>query len=356
MIFSLKSLEKKGVNFPFTLFVIVLVNAIFTCNVWSWSANGHHFISKQTLSRTNNTQNRYLEDLASSINLYDGFASLPAWPDQLRDTSLKDIFSRYKVSVPALLRPFAKYNTNDWHYSNHYIFDSLKTERSCKSKIKKKGRLKERLLALHKVLLEHARGEEVLDQKQEAVVLALFLHLLQDLHQPMHLVSKVSRDQNTSASGFKCSFDLGGNKACVSTSKPPFIRGSNNRCRKNLHSIWDQGFGVFKYPLKTRKPSVFELDDFSTQVDQWIDQTRILADSAYSIETSQSYKQYQKQSASIVQNQLALLVSRSSLYLNLYLNEVSNVSSVEISKSNDNEIPWGEYWEEIKRFLRTLYE
>ena len=271
---------------------VFLTWCVFYSSVsFSWSAKGHSFVSMQAQSYLNKQDLVYLNELtrhllksskmggsasnSASYNksqLPNSFERLSSWPDQIRDKSLQDIFAEYNEVVPDNLWLYKKYNTSDWHYSNFYIYASSKERFKCN--LKKKGRLEERLLVLHETL------QEDLSKTQEAIVLAFFIHLLQDMHQPLHLLSKVNG---------ACSSDLGGNKACLKKGKP-FVGRSKKRCRKNLHSLWDQGFDVFKSTSsnfispKLEAPDDENSRSFSKKlVSSWIDNTRLLSDAVYSL-------------------------------------------------------------------------
>ena len=321
--------------FKVVLSVLITLSAD---QAFSWSAKGHAFISEHSVESLTQAQKVYLDKLADSLKIYGGFEQLPVWPDKIRDTSLKNIFEKQSVSTPSQLKSFSKYNTNDWHYSNHYVFTSNRAVRSCKTK--KRGRLREKLSALHRTLVLHASGKERLNLKQEAIVLALFLHLLQDLHQPMHLLSQVDDT---------CSSDLGGNKACV-YKKKPFVRFSKNRCRNNLHSIWDQGFGAFKQALSRVKTIEFTMDNFEQEVDDWIDKGRALSDAVYSLEDAKSFNDYQISSKRIVQQQLSVGAGRSSMYLKNYFNFNLNTYADSIESEENSFI------QKLLRLLKAFIE
>jgi len=319
----------------------VILSVLITLSAhqaFSWSAKGHAFISEHSMATLTRAQITHLNKLANSLNIYGGFEQLPVWPDKIRDTSLKDIFGKQSVSTPSQLKSFSKYNTNDWHYSNHYVFTSNRAVRSCKTK--KRGRLREKLSALHRTLILHASGKERLNLKQEAIVLALFLHLLQDLHQPMHLLSQVDD---------KCSSDLGGNKACV-YKKKPFVRFSKNRCRNNLHSIWDQGFGAFKQTLPRVKTIEYTMENFEQQVDDWVEKSRRLSDAVYGLENAKSFDAYRTSSKGIVQEQLSLGVNRSSIYLKNYFNFNSNTYTDSIESEENS------FLQKLLRLLKAFVE
>ncbi len=160
----------------------------------------------------------HYSNMFSSI---DQMRTIASFPDSQRDVPLKSVYETYKVAVPKSLAAYALATTTDWHFHNNTLLDD--TNRKCE--FENKGKLLDVIKALDNAL------KEDLNEKQSAITLSFFIHLLQDLHQPLHTFTKLDN---------KCKHDRGGNLVCLSPSKK-----SGKACEQNLHQLWDAGFSVF---------------------------------------------------------------------------------------------------------------
>jgi hypothetical protein len=74
----------------------------------------------------------------------------------------------------------------------------------------------------------------------KAVALAIFSHLMGDLHQPLHCASRFFENKDG-----KKTNDSGGNRVQIDNS-PELALPLGNKARSNLHSFWDESYrGVF---------------------------------------------------------------------------------------------------------------
>jgi len=113
------------------------------------------------------------------------FNNMSNWIDAIRGEPLYEVFNQ---RLPKALYEFRQRHTGTWHYENEFYDTS---------------------------------------SEQEAILIAFAMHLMEDLHQPLHTTALVRAD---------CSHDRGGNLYCLNV-----IAG---RCVVNLHSLWDQAFNA----------------------------------------------------------------------------------------------------------------
>ena len=310
----------------------------------AWSSFGHQSLSKHTLEHFSKEQRYYFEGLAEELSLDKGFDEFSSWPDKIRNEKLAALFASFNVDVPGRLKPFARYTTNDWHYSNHYIFESNEHAQRCQ--MKKRGRLLDKLLALHEVIYEHASGTAPLDKTQEAIVWSLFLHLFQDFHQPLHLLSNVNQE---------CQSDLGGNRSCMNI-RDFYLSHSKDKCRRNnLHYIWDQGFGIFQKSLLSPADEQglrYSFEDFAKQLRAWTEETKELHRAIYSLNGDRNFEEYEQKSARVAQRQSSLAVARSLVYIDNFFHLASSKNVITKTES----VGGGsmKIWQSIKRFLENF--
>ncbi len=217
---------KKAVKL--SLFVTALACTSFA---HPWSKQGHETITFVSVSALNPEQRAYYAELAAllfgsrgnpkktPLEDLENVVKFGSFPDTIRDKPLSDVFSFYGVPVPKLLLEFGDKATGRWHYHNIILRD--KTNSHCK--FTNRGVLINRLISLDAAL------KSSISKRQQALLLSFQIHLFQDLHQPLHTLTKL---------GSSCRHDAGGNRTCV-------IKKTSGRCELNLHQYWDSGFGVF---------------------------------------------------------------------------------------------------------------
>lgn len=207
----------------------------------AWSARGHAAISLSVYRQLpENAASRYLEyaekvKSISHVRLVNSYkfckkniavCDLAVWPDRIRELPLERLFKSLKVSVPEQLVAYRNSSTAPWHYENAYYSPAEQTFIS-HCKFAEKGDLSDVIPRLQAVLESDA------SESQQALVLAFWVHLVSDAHQPLHTLTKIDR---------ACHHDFGGNKSCVA----PEV----GRCKLNLHQLWDSGGDIFFSELR----------------------------------------------------------------------------------------------------------
>lgn len=137
------------------------------------------------------------------------------------------------------------------------------------------------------------------------MALALLIHLLSDLHQPLH---------NFAGIGGDCRHDRGGTGFCLSE--------KSGKCETSLHRWWDSGAGWFGHPLDINQmekwvdsadmpgePVSAELD--FQQLRKWSDESRPYSAAVYSLEQGEMPDaKYTRLAREIVKQQTILAVER----------------------------------------------
>ena len=141
-----------------------------------------------------------------AVGQMEHFMIASTWADIVRDRKFKERFDEYHKS--------------NWHYS-----DTFWTTEGGQVKILEKsgeegGRAVERLFEFEKVLKDASESDA-----EKAIALAWILHLVGDLHQPLHTSARVTE---TEPKG-----DQGGNLFLLT---PP---GTPRDKQENLHWFWD---------------------------------------------------------------------------------------------------------------------
>jgi hypothetical protein len=242
---------------------LLLIRVWLTCSVfglsvehsWAWTGDAHAAIARAGFRQLTPVQQQHFQKLLAigpwvkpGMTDQQILAEAIAWPDKIRMLSLKNIMLRYgSGEVPKDLQSFAKLSTQDWHYSNLlFITPEGKSVNTGTGKLGIcQPRPNGRLLTVWPALIQAYQNAD--NPKDKAVLLAFILHLLTDAYQPLHLVASVNKS---------CDQDRGGNLYCTSP-RTGFAAASpkipNKKCKNNLHSLWDKGFGVFKTELKNNQ-------------------------------------------------------------------------------------------------------
>jgi len=212
---------------------------------------------------------------------------MSAWVDSIRSEPISAVFNG---KVPRALTAFASQHSSRWHYEN-YPFSRSDQARSCR--VKNKGQLEEAFMAVHKAL----RSD--ITQKQEAILIAFAVHLLEDAHQPLH-VSTLIRPS--------CEIDRGGNTFC--------LQKYGNRCVMNLHRLWDGAFSPDKAFWQQAGKSDYTLLPINTELALIVSEGKEIVRQVYEQpENRAPVQSYVQKSKSIAELRLEKMVSRASAYL-----------------------------------------
>lgn len=155
------------------------------------------------------------------------FLKASVWPDDVRPpkSSTREDHSRH---------PIYKYHRSTWHYVNFAYTAGQKGERLPEHHLSDESNILNELDQTMKVLVDGRRDPQrvpkVTDAQNRAIRMAWLMHLIGDLHQPMHVVALVDRKLFPDSPHH----DQGGNRLAVrkDAESPP----------KNLHRIWDEMF------------------------------------------------------------------------------------------------------------------
>ncbi len=276
-----------------TLYAFILTTFfVQALDAAAWSRQVHNAVGSKLETLMSDDQRLYYAQLALQIpgqNIQ--FSDLSAWVDSIRNKPLAEVFEK---DVPPALAKVANRHSSNWHYQN-FFYKPTDKEKACR--IRDSGRLEKSL----KLIDEALKGKTSI--KQEAILIAFYIHLIEDAHQPLHTMTKVHPD---------CSHDRGGNLTC--------IQFDGRQCRMNLHRVWDMGFGVSQkddfwqaIPIGKKKPLPFNME-----LRLILTEGELLAENVYTAKANRPLQQdYIRWAQQVVADRLTLCVQR----LNFYLKE-----------------------------------
>lgn len=299
---------------------IIMCGGLLLLSIYcrAWSEAGHIVIADLAYDKLPIQARRQLdqyagilldgapESAASWRRRYPAFSPLSyiaAWPDTIRELTVADIFARYHVDVPSPLAKYQARTTGNWHYTNRWYYnDAGKVGPAQCERLTNHGRL------LPVVELLYRSFEQSRSPEQRAVILAFLIHLVSDLHQPLHNFSRVGED---------CRHDGGGGGFCVA--KP-----SKGRCERNLHQWWDSGGGLFSRPLEMNKVDKIAAgvdtgqtvesitrDSIGRLARAWSDESRAFTASIYALDEGvEPGESYTVNARRIIEKQAALAGKR----------------------------------------------
>lgn len=255
----------------------------------AWSEKGHHWIMARTLEKLSADEVAYYQSLLDIIQTKGGVnkrkknkLALASYPDTVRDVLLVDLFARYQAELPRELSAYAQRKTSTWHYHNY----AERNAENAHCRFKNKGDL----LAVLDLIDRALKTPQT--KAQEALLVSFQIHLLQDLHQPLHSITRLASN---------CKHDLGGNKTCVKKS----LLGS---CKINLHALWDSGFGLFTDDKSIGLDRQL-IEGFSPK--SWIQENQKYFDEVYDL----ARPNYHVLAKNIVEQRTSAAVSRLVFYL-----------------------------------------
>lgn len=266
--------------------IILLATFILSFKSYSWSALGHRLIAQiaydnmtKEAKRISNNYNHALDKVFRP----QSFVNSAAWLDTFHGPNDKDLRKKHYV---------------DWPFS----LDGTKL--SPPDQMNALTAVAEAQAVLHSNSNDFTKGFN----------LRILLHVVGDLHQPLHAANQFSAAHPEG--------DKGGNR---------FILGKNN-VAFNLHSYWDRGGGFLKtkaYSSKQLKTKARLIEKYwpcelaSMNLDPlvWASESHQLAiKKAYSLKPGQSPdKQYQQEVNQLTQQRIALAGCRIAAILNSLL-------------------------------------
>ena len=262
----------------------------------AWSKRVHQQLTAEIFNGLTVAERQYYTDLMQPLKLsikgaQADLSFVGAWADNHRNESLESLFARVDERVPPALAKYKKQNTSTWHY--HNIPFELNKDRC---DFKNSGNLLKALLLLDESLQAGPT------KSQEAILLALQIHFLQDLHQPLHTLTRVNS---------QCKHDRGGNLFC--------LEKRNKKCDLNLHQLWDRGFGVnVQHAVGGPQPQI-DQDKINNKVspqniERWTEEAADHASFIYSIHQLDQ-EEYKRKAKIIVARQYSSLIQRTQDYL-----------------------------------------
>lgn len=274
--------------------LILFLLPVLTCaKAYAWSAVGHRHQTDQAFNSLLPQEQAYYKQLSLYLTpvkekpLPERLHYLVRFPDQLRDLRLSALFARFGAEVPAVLVNRSNRSTATWHFTNN-----ITSESSLRCRYRNNGQLIDVLMDIDQAL------KRPLSKTQEAILIGFQLHLIQDLHQPLHTFTQLDE---------RCQSDMGGNKSCFATSKRARRK---DVCASNLHSMWDRGFGVFQdkphYGLNKLSHS-----ELSFNPEKWGRENLAYFASVY----ADPDKKYHISAQAIVKEQNAKAIARLTYYL-----------------------------------------
>ena len=173
---------------------------LFNSSVWAWNAMGHMIVAQLAYQQISPTAKKKIDKLVNAMHEdyaeITSFQQLAYWPDALRSQKI-DTYVH-------------------WHYIDNAIaVDNMPT----KNLIDSDNALWAYKLVGKVVANDHANPHE------QARFLGFLIHIIADLHQPLHTVSRISL---ATPNG-----DKGGN----------LFKVYLNHKATNLHKLWDSALG-----------------------------------------------------------------------------------------------------------------
>lgn len=273
---------------------LLLLCLMFSGPAQAWSRYTHTALADTINGMLKKDERRYYSRLARILGKQKGvknltFRDMSAWVDSIKNIPLQEVF---EGQVPAALASYQQYPTATWHYENH-LYDPNKLAKDCRIPVK--GQLEKALLAIDQALQEKRTLE------QEAILVAFAMHLIEDVHQPLHTSTRVE-------SG--CKHDIGGNRYC--------LEKKAGRCVQTLHHLWDRGFGVsnnvkFLKQVELGKPSTLP---FRNELALILAEGQMVIPDVYNTQKSRvPHQDYMKKAEMIAKERFTKAATRVTYYL-----------------------------------------
>lgn len=263
------------------LFLILIVLSLFSAQAFPWCAAGHKIIGQIAYDHLKPQAKRYYAHLNQSLNQQQQRYTLVAaavWMDTLYDPHYMAFKPMHYIDIPESID----------------------------------GTPNPKMAAMNAVVAVQQAIETIQDSsatsEEKAIALRIILHVVGDIHQPLHTITRVSRDHPKGDRGGN-DFHLGRNKA-----------------GNTLHRYWDKGGGFLK-----PKTSDSEIRQMATLLEEqwacptpdlelmhWVQSSHALAlQHAYAIkENAIPSAEYERTTQRDTQQQLVFAGCRLALLLN----------------------------------------
>ena len=271
--------------------VVILLLVLFPFKLWAWGALGHQVVAEIAYDNLSPQAKERVDQLVTQFALkvpsVTSFQQLALYPDQLR-----------KAGNNAY---------NRWHYVNQVYAVGVKAQPVVESQ--------DAVWAISYTLSELRNNKAT--AFEQAFALSFLTHIVADIHQPLHCVSRYTKQYPNG--------DRGG-----------LLFPIKARYADNLHQYWDQGLYFNQryyrhYPLTTQQINHLALQltkkypaaNFpqlhqATQTEDWLNECYTIAvRNVYRIKpNSKPSRSYQRQGQQIVEQQLSLAGYRLAQLLN----------------------------------------
>lgn len=262
---------------------ILILSILSHISAYSWNATGHRLIAQiaydNLTPKAKVMVNKYNQSL-DKRSRFSNFTVAATWLDFIR---MKDVH---------------------WYDALHYMDIPFSLDGTKLPPVQENNAL----WGIHEALNGLSSNKSSI--KDKALSLRILIHVVGDIHQPLHAVSQISKKHPKG--------DLGGNLYPL----------GKNSIGENLHRYWDNGAGILMPQRKKiqiqKKARLLErkwsctLPNTIQNPEQWIKESNQLAVSkAYKIRRgSKPGRRYQLQAQKIVEKQLVFAGCRLSMVLN----------------------------------------
>ncbi len=199
-------------------FAVACAGLIVTVNAGAWDGTGHMLVAQIARDRMSSQAVARVDALAAQLDNngvpYNG-VSIACWPDHIKGKDFKSPFQ-------GQFKP--------WHYINiGCLPNDPDAFASPPTLTRTNGDV---VVALNHCVsvIKSKKTDELVPS--EAVALALLVHFVGDIHQPLHSTSRHNPDPKP---GDKYKDDAGGNGVTVANL-------ADTPWGKNLHTFWDEAF------------------------------------------------------------------------------------------------------------------
>jgi len=215
--------------FAFVALLVLLV----TAPARAWNSTGHMAIAELAWRRLSHTERTAATALLRehphyalllATNMPPGVSDTNEWVF-LRAATWPDLVRPTRTGSPPKPKFITEYHRADWHYTNS-AFVLARDLGAVNPPASGEGKLLEAIAANEKTLKDKTRSA-----RERAVALCWLLHLVGDLHQPLHCVAWFSPEFPKG--------DRGGNGVAIRPGAAAIV----------LHAYWDDILGVGEDPL-----------------------------------------------------------------------------------------------------------
>lgn len=202
-------MEMKNIMKSFFKYIFVVLISVQTFNSYAWNALGHMVVANIAYERLQPSVrikiDKMVVDLAKEYPEINEFNQIAPWPDSIRSQKIETF--------------------THWHYINLAFSEDGTPLKNISDADNVVWAVKQ---------IEPIISNSKANPYERARFLAFLVHIVGDIHQPLHTVGRISA---TNPEG-----DHGGNLYFV---KYPLKNPLKNPQSMTLHKLWDQGIDLF---------------------------------------------------------------------------------------------------------------